>query len=237
MKHWYLILLFVFPTFIHAKDKTISLSHLKPYEARFNYYIVEEEGIRAFAGTWTDKVLIAGDDVIRTVVRKPVQKSMDLIRVVSANRHTLYPNFLKQKFGDNLEGFYYSEFNERKLFQFYTPDDLTSSNHNLTEFENQIMETNLQGLFAVSLATQELQEINVNAYIAGKSPGVKAVKFLNQGLEKIEVMGELMTTKRIHEPASNWTYWVRNEAPYLVKVLHPSADGKLLMSEVVEFQE
>lgn len=99
-----------------------------------------------------------------------------------------------------------------------------------------VVEVNLQGILAAALPFTTQARIDLDGYKAGAAPGRVSVSYFVQGEHDFDLHGEVIRAWRVHEPGSDWTYWVRKEPPYLVRVSHPSPDGKRLVSVLAGFK-
>lgn len=68
------------------------------------------------------------------------------------------------------------------------------------------------------------------------TPKVISKTFHITGQEKVEVMGQVLEAWRVEDRASQWSYWVRQDAPYILKVVHPAPGGKMATSLLTSFR-
>lgn len=213
-----------------------SLAHLQPYTATFDYFLVREDGSLKKAGSWTDSVEIENDRILRTVAKTSLEGMTDLVRTVAADRTTLAPLHLTQRFGPDLSGFYHSQVQGDRLTQVFVSDHRSPARIASASIPAEVLEVNLLGLFAAALPLDEQRHISVNTYSAGAEPSGDTQIFEVLGPETVTLDGRELQAWKVHQPETDWTYWVSKEPPYLLKVSHPSPDG-LLVSHLREFQE
>lgn len=215
-----------------ASDVVPSIAHMSSYQATYDYYSLGDDQQKTYTGSWTDKVVINQATISRTVERKTPVGETDLIRTVVADAKTLAPVFLQQRFGENLQSVFYSDFQQSTLQQFFLSRPDSAARRLATPLSQTPVEVNLQGLLAAALPFKQQNSITVTSYIAGAAPAITQTNFKVTGKETITINGENFEAWKIHEPQSQWTYWVQSEFPYLIQVLHPSATGEMLLSEI-----
>ncbi|BDX06989.1 hypothetical protein [Planctobacterium marinum] len=215
-----------------ASDVVPSVAHISSYQATYDYYSLGDHQQKSYAGRWTDEVIINQATISRTVERKTPEGETDLIRTVVADAKTLAPVFLQQRFGKNLQSVFYSDFQQSTLQQFFLSSPDAAARRLATPLSQTPVEVNLQGLLAAALPLKQQNSITVTSYVAGAAPAITQTTFEVTGKETITIHGENFETWKIHEPQSQWTYWVQSEFPYLIQVLHPSPSGEMLLSEI-----
>lgn len=220
-----------------AHQSQLTTEHLSSYQAEFTYYTEQHDGTLVKAGIWRDSVTVTDTQIIRTVVRTPKPGETDLIRTVAANKPELSPAYINQRFGKDLQGVYYAELKQQKLTQFFLGNSLVPAKTSATDFGDPVVESNLQGVLAIALPFNTETDILVNSYVGGASPKSQPVTFHVAGQESLDVMGQEVTAWKVQEPNSRWTYWVRKNAPYLVKVSHPGSNGAMLVSILTHYTE
>ena len=89
---------------------TLSLSHVEPYTAEFDYFLDDPGATGQRAGYWTDSLSLAEGRVVRRVERYTSEGRLDLARVVVADHETLAPVRNQQRFGPELANVYQLEF-------------------------------------------------------------------------------------------------------------------------------
>jgi hypothetical protein len=222
---------------LNASAAEISSAHLASYTAAFNYYSVDNEGHLTLAGTWDDDLKVSESGLVRTVTRKPLNKSADLIRAVAATVE-FKPLYLNQRFGPDLSGVFYTDLSDHVLHQVFIPNVVSPAIQSSTPLTDNVLEANLQGVLASALPFEEGSELDVIGYQGGRTPESKLHTFQIHTQETVEVMGKAMSAWKISDTTTQWTYWVRKEPPYLVKVSHPTEDGKgVLVSELDAFSQ
>ena len=95
----------------------LSLAHVKPYTASFDYFVDDEDGNAERAGYWTDSLAMSDGYVIRTIERFDLDDQKDLARTVVAASDTLSPVRLQQRFGPQLSNLYQLEFSGQQITQ------------------------------------------------------------------------------------------------------------------------
>ncbi len=225
-----------FSCLTNASDHPLDVSHMQSYSAEFNYYARDADGTLESAGTWSDSVVIDETRILRTVTRKPAGSNVDLVRTVSADKQSLSPLHLTQRFGPGLSGVYHSQLKETQLVQVLISGTETPARVTSADMAPGIVEVNLQGIFAAALPFDSQAHIAVEGYRGGANPAAETQVFDVLGQEHLELNGEEVVTWKVHQPQTDWTYWVRKEAPYLVKVAHPSPDGRVLVSLLTSFE-
>ena len=213
----------------------LSLAAVKPYTAKFDYFVDGDAGELEKAGSWTDIVSVDQGMLSRTVRRFTNEGVVDLVRTVIVDRETIEPVRIQQRFGPELANVYQLEYSDQTLTQILIGDASTPARVSSVEMSEPVMETGLQGVFVLSLPQEKSGEIQVNTYVAGADPKATAKTFHIMGQEQVEVLGQTLEAWRIEDRASQWTYWVRRNKPYIVKVVHPVPGGKMATSLVTGF--
>ena len=231
-----IIALLCLADFSQANQVNISLEHIESYQAEYVDYEVDGEN-RSFAGSWTDRVIIDDENITRTVTRKPNDEELDLVRTVTADKVTLEPKYIHQRFGSNLEQVLYTEFKQGDFHQFYLSSLESPVRKSKTRFAEPPVEINLQGIFAAALPFHNETHINVIGYSMGAVPALTRIGFEIQGQETITINTQKYLAWKVIEPKSQWVYWVRKEFPYLIKVSHPSPNGTTSVSEIKDFKK
>lgn len=98
-----------------------------------------------------------------------------------------------------------------------------------------MLETGLQAVFVLSLPLEKSGEIKVNSYVAGANPKAMAEISYIIGQEPVEVSGQTLGAWRIENQANQWTYWVRQNKPCIVKVVHSTPGRQMATSLVTGF--
>lgn len=237
MKKFVLGLIFLSYSVNSQTLHSVSLDGISPYRATFDFFAEDENKDLTKAGKWTDEVSIQDSLLVRTVERESLDNGVDLIRTVAALRETGQPSFVNQWFGQRLSSVYYSQFDNDELTQIYIASPTVPARTKTDELPNSIIETGLQGVLAMALPFSTQSEIELLGYSGGAKATVNPIKFSVLGTEIINVMGQNLSAWKVHQPESNWTYWVRTELPYLVKVSHPSPSGTMLVSLLTSFSQ
>lgn len=228
-------ILLLFSGVLCAKSTNITLAHIKPYSASYEYFLQSSGEEKRRAGTWFDEIDIADSQITRTVARTPLGQEVDLHRVVAVTK-TLQPLYLSQRFGSGLQGIYHSQFEKGELKQFLLSQTGQPARLLSTILSAKIFETQLQGTFAIALPFEQEQLIEVPSYLSGAKPVETTVSYHVKGTEVLELNGTTIHTYKIHQPDSNWTFWVNREMPYLYKVTHPAPDGKMAVSLLRDYK-
>lgn len=212
-----------------------SLADVEPYTAEFDYFVSSDTESNVKAGSWTDLVTIADGQLSRTVTRYTNERVADLKRTVIVEQDTIAPVRIQQRFGLELSSVYQIDFDGQSLSQVLigTPDQPARTS--TAKLTTPVVETGLHAVFALSLPLREATEITVDAYTAGAAPQVTPSTFHVVGQEQVEAMGRTLQTWRVEDRAKQWTYWVRSEKPYIVKVSHPLPGGSMATSIVTRF--
>jgi hypothetical protein len=218
-----------------ASGNPVSVSHMRSYSAEFEYFTLREDGSLEKAGEWTDSVEVDDARIVRSVTRKPLGREVDLVRVVAADKHSLAPIHLTQRFGAGLAGVYHTQVQGEQITQFFMPDNKTPARVESAQIPTGILEINLQGIFAAALP-MEPGQISIDGYSGGAKPSGQTMVFDVLGQEKVMLNEREFSAWKVHQPQTNWTYWVRKESPYLLKVSHPSPDGSTLVSLLVHHE-
>jgi hypothetical protein len=208
---------------------------VEPYSAQFDYFLDGESGDLVKAGTWTDQVSIDNGQLMRAVKRYTNDGVMDLLRTVIVDRETVAPVRIQQRFGPALTNVYQLEFSGLTLTQILIGDAANPARLSTNELDSAVVETGLQAVFTLSLPLGKPGEVTVNSYVAGAQPAVAPKTFHIVGQETVNVMGQAMDAWRVEDRASQWTYWVRREAPYILKVVHPTPGGQTATSLLTNF--
>ena len=216
-------------------QETLSLAHIEPYTARFDYYLAAEDGTSEHAGHWTDSLEVSKGQVIRRVERFNLSNQVDLARAVVADQDTLAPVRVQQRFGPQLSNLYQIEFRGRQLTQVLIGNAETPARIASAELSQSVVETGLHAVFVLALPFGINSQSTVTTYEAGAEPKTIAKTFHVVGQETVDVMGQELKAWRIEDRESEWTYWVRREKPYIVKVSHPMPSGKMATSVVTQF--
>jgi hypothetical protein len=233
--HTSLTLLILYCTAAGASEGQVSLSHMQAHTAEFEYFALNEDGSLTKAGSWTDSIDIDDQRIVRTVTRIPLGGKADLVRTVAADKHSLVPLHLTQRFAADLSGFYHTQLQGGQFAQVFTPDGKTPARITSTELPPGLVEVNLQGLFAAALPLGSESSISIESYRGGANPSAETHVFEILGQEMIELGDEKIPVWKVHQPQTNWTYWVTKESPYLLKVEHPAPGGSTLVSLLVRY--
>lgn len=218
-----------------AADHQISLDHIQPYRATYEYFSKDETGSLQKIGTWIDFVQIEDGRVIRTVTRYNREGKRDFVRTVATTRSTLAPLYVTQQFGQDLTGFYHSRVEDGELTQILVANHQTPARIETARIPKNIVEVNLQGLFAVALMMRGQGTTTVDTYVGGAKPSGQTMTFEHQGQETKSFKGAEIPVEKIHQNETGWTYWARNTPPYLIQVEHPSPTGETLVSQLIEY--
>lgn len=213
----------------------LSLAVVKPYTAEFDYYLVGETGDMEKAGSWTDVVSVDDGLLSRTVKRFTVEGEADLVRTVIVDRQTIEPVRIQQRFGPELANVYQLEFSDQTLTQILIGDASSPARVSSFRMVEPVKETGLQAVFVLSLPLEKPGKVEVNTYVAGAAPGALTKTYHIIGQEQIEVLNQTLEVWRVEDQVSQWTYWVRKEKPYIVKVVHPVPGGQMATSLVTDF--
>jgi len=76
----------------------------------------------------------------------------------------------------------------------------------------------------------------VDTYRGGAEPAGEVQVFEVLGEEQVTVNGKKLSSWKVYQPDSHWTYWVRKEPPYILKVSHPAPGGEMLVSFLLTYQ-
>lgn len=220
---------------VSQESQALSLAGVAPYTAQFDFFVDGENSVLQKAGTWTDQLSVDNGQLNRTVTRYTKEGEADLLRAVIVDQQTVAPVRIQQRFGPGLSTVYQVEFNGNTLTQILIGDASRPARVSSVELDVPVVETGLQAVFALSLPMEQPGEVTVTTYMPGAEPKAAPKTFHIVGQEKVEAMGESLDTWRIEDRASQWTYWVRREPPYIVKVVHPVPGGQMATSLVTSF--
>lgn len=213
----------------------LSLAAVAPYSAEFDFFLEGESGELVQAGTWSDQVSVDSGQLTRTVKRYTNDGVVDLLRTVIVDQQTVAPVRIQQRFGPGLANVYQVDFSEQTLTQILIGDASRPARVSSTELDKPVVETGLQAVFALSLPMESHSDVTVTSYVAGAEPKTAPKTYHIVGQETVEVMGRALEAWRIEDRAAQWTYWVRRDAPYIAKVVHPVPGGKMATSLVTSF--
>lgn len=213
----------------------LSLANIEPYSAEFDYYIHSDTSTSLKGGSWTDLVTIDNGLLSRTVTRFTNDHVVDLKRTVIVDQVSIAPIRVQQRFGPDLSAVFQIDFTGQSMTQVLIGAPTNPARVTTAELSNAVFETGLHAVFALSLPLSEATEITVDTYLPGAQPQVVPKIFHIIGQERVEAMGQSLNTWRIEDRAQQWTYWVRPDKPYIVKVTHPTADGAMATSLVKRF--
>lgn len=214
----------------------LSLNAVQPYSAEFEYFLNDDAGSLVRAGSWTDRVSVADGQLSRTVTRYTNDAVVDLLRTVVVDQQSVAPVRIQQRFGPELSNVYHLEFNGQTLTQILVGDATQPARVSSAELDAPVVETGLQAVFVLSLPMASPGEVTVRTYAAGAEPKVISKTFHITGQETVEVMGQVLEAWRVEDRASQWSYWVRQDAPYILKVVHPTPGGKMATSLLTSFR-
>jgi hypothetical protein len=214
----------------------LSLAGVEPYTAAFDFFIEDDDGAPVMAGTWSDKVSVDNGLLSRTVTRYTTGGEVDLLRTVVVDQNSMAPVRLQQRFGPGLINVFHIEFDGQSLTQVLLGEPTRAARVSTVELDKPVVETGLQAVFTLSLPMGAPGEVTVDTYVAGAEPQTVAKTFHITGREEVEAMGRSLDTWRVEDRASQWTYWVRPDKPYIVKVVHPVPGGKMATSLVTSFK-
>ena len=213
----------------------VSLAGVEPYTAEFDFYVDGEGGEPVKAGTWSDKVSVGDGRLSRTVTRYTTAGEVDLLRTVVVDQATVAPVRLQQRLGPGLVNVFHIEFAGQSMTQVLVGDPAGPARVATVELDRPVVETGLQAVFTLALPMQP-GEVTVDSYAAGAQPYILPKTFHITGQESVEAMGQSLETWRVEDRASQWTYWVRQDKPYIVKVVHPVPGGAMATSVVTRFE-
>lgn len=179
---------------------------------------------------------VVDGQLTRTVTRYTNTGGVELKRTVIVDQATLAPVRLQQRSGPDLTSVFHIEFNGRSMTQILVGDPTRPARISTVELASPVLETGLQGVFTLSLPMEKPGVVTVDTYAPGAEPKVVPKTFHVVGREYVEVMGQTLETWRVEDRASQWTYWVRKNKPYIVKVVHPFPDGKMATSLVTSYK-
>lgn len=228
--------LILFSSAVAALETQVSVSHMQSYTAEFDYFAMNRDGSLRKVGTWTDSVEIDDERVVRTVTRTPTGGDVDLVRAVAADSSSLAPLHLTLRFGPGLAGLYHSRLQGQQMTQVLIPDNKTPARIASAQIPPGVVELNLQGLFAAALPLDFERQISVEGYRSGAEPSSETQVFTVLGQERVAFNDKELSAWKVYQPATDWTYWVRKEPPYLLRVSHPSPDGGTFVSFLVHYE-
>ncbi|MEE2526861.1 hypothetical protein V0U79_10805 [Hyphobacterium sp. HN65] len=195
-------------------------SHLEPHRATYTFSIVDSSGIERDGGTWTDEVRIEDHSLTRSVIRFRTDRQADLQRTIVADRVTLLPTTMDQRFGAGLEGVMHVDYRPESVDQFMLANPASVMRQVQATFDRPVWELSLWGTLAMSLPLDQTGSYTVPT-IAHDRISVRDVIFEVGQEERIDLNGTLVLTRRVQIPEEGWTFWVRDTAPYLVQIEHP----------------
>jgi len=144
-------LLVFFPLASLATDRVPSASHMRSYTAEYEFFVEHKDGSLARAGQWTDNLEIEEQRIVRTVTRKSLDGNVDLVRTVAADRLSLAPLHVTQRFGPGLSNLYHSQLHEGQFTQVLINDDAMPARIAAAQIPQDVLEVNLKGIFAAAL--------------------------------------------------------------------------------------
>ena len=221
---------------VAQEPPALSLAAVTPYSAEFDYFLDSEDGALEKAGSWTDLVSLDNGLLSRTVTRYTNDGVIDLVRTVIVEKETIAPVRIQQRYGPELTNVYQIEFNGQTLTQILIGDAARPARVSYVDLEGPVVETGLQAVFVLSLPMNKASEVTVNTYLPGAEPKLVPKTYHIIGQEKVQVMGQELDAWRVEDRASQWTYWVRQDKPFILKVVHPAAGGKQATSLLTGFR-
>ncbi len=224
-------------------DSRVSAIFIQPYDASFKYYSVNEKDERVLLGTWTDDVTVTGNDdktvLRRKVIRYSLDGAADFSRTTTANADTMGPIASHQTFGDGLSGVSHVDFDGTAITQILLAQPEAPARVLQADLGQKVFEGSFWATLAMSLPFEEGLVVEFPTYTFGGET-IGSETYQVHGEETLEAMGETFTARKITAPDSNWTFWVRKEAPYIVRIEHPLPSlqsGEMAVSIIEMFHQ
>ena len=202
---------------------------IEPHTASFEIAHIDADGTRVSGGRWTDEVTISDGKLVRTVVRYSPQGEADLKRTIVADSVTLKPELLDQRFGPGLAGVMHVDFDGHRVHQLLIRQPNQSAVTIDAQFDRDVWELSLWGTLAMSLPFETGSEYMIPT-IAPDRRSVRDVTFRIEGVEEIDLGGRILTAAKVVVPEEHWVFWVRKQAPYIVRIEHPAPGGLTAVS-------
>lgn len=216
-------------------DAPIDASFIQPYEASFSFYLEAQDGSRTPGGTWTDSVQIEESVLGRTVVRYNPDSVAEMRRVVLADRTTLYPQLMDQRFGESLSGIFRAEFGPDSVRQTLVGSPTSPAQDLVVDYNAPVREISLWATLAMSVPFETGGSFEVPV-IAENRRAVANVTVNIGASETITVAGEEYEATQVTMPDNQWTFWLRKEAPYILRIEHPGPNDTVAVSELESFE-
>lgn len=224
---------------LEVGSSQLSALFIQTYRAKFAYSVADEDGQQQLVGHWTDEVEISGSDgerqLMRKVVRTPVDGSPDIIRTMLANGATLAPVTTDQMFGPELSYRFRLDYAPGSVSQVLVgPVTQPARLANLT-LDRPKFDLSFWSTLALTLPFSEGFEARLPVH--RPQPGAPDSELFQViGKEKVEALGKSLDAWRVAIPAEKWTFWLRKEKPYVVRIEHPLGDGRMSTSVLEHFE-
>jgi hypothetical protein len=207
----------------------IDASFIEAHTAEFTINYRDADGNLADGGKWTDEVVVDDDHLTRTVVRYTAEGVADLKRTIVADRTSLKPKILDQRFGPTLSGVMHVDFFEKRADQLLISSPTGNMRRIDAEFEHDVWELSLWGTLAMSFPFKTQTEFTLPT-VSPDRQSARDVTFRIEGREYVEFDDERLETIKVSIPDENWTFWVRKQAPYILRIEHPAPGGLTAIS-------
>lgn len=221
-----------------AQGEFFDARPIEPYEARFDFHLLTEDG-PAPGGEWTDKVArveAEGRSLLRReVARFNTEGARDLWRVMVADGATLAPVSTDQRFGPDLQSVLHVDYDGPEARQIYiqaadAPAAIVEARYDAAPYDLSLWAT-----LAMALPFEAGHEIALPT--PGPEQNVLAhVTLRVAGEARISAMGQEWDAWKVDAVEPQWSFWVRKEKPYIVRIEHPAPGGGRAVSVPTAFE-
>ena len=216
-----------------VNSEDLSAEFIEPYPASFTYTVTNADGEQTVAGQWTDKVDhvdLGGIRLLRrSVERIPAGQQSDLVRIMLADPNTLSPARTDQRFGPGLLYRFHVDFTSDAANQIILgPAEGPAQISNLA-LEKPVFDPSFWATLAMIIPFEKGLEANLPVYRA-QPASVGTETFHVIGEEDVEAMGQTFRAWKIEASSANWTFWLRKQKPYIVRIDHPLETGEMAIS-------
>lgn len=217
-------------------DDPIDASFVQPYSASFDFYLYAEDGSRSVGGTWTDSVQIEGELLNRTVIRYDVDGTANMTRIILADRNTLIPELMDQRFGAGLSGIFRAEYDTDGVRQSLIASPTMRAQDVVVNFDTPVREISLWATLAMAVPFEAGRSFTVPV-ISENRREVQLVSVDVGASETVSAAGEEYQATRVTMPDNGWTFWLRKQPPYIVRIEHPGPNQTVAVSELTSFEQ
>ena len=200
----------------------LDASFIQPYTASFDFGFHDEEGQWTGLGTWNDSVQIKNGQLEGKVEGFPSDGDQaDLVRVVAADQNTLRPSRFEQRWGEGLIQSEERRFDQQTVIVRKSDGEQTSEHE--SQFDDDLYELSLWATLAMSMDFESGNTVQLPVFLGNDRSAVET--FTVGEIESVTTPIGEFTATLVSTTHTDWQFWVRKEAPYIVRIEHPIPGG------------